>query len=262
MDARTDGPSPPPTPVVLLHGQPGGARDWELVLPHLDGLRVLVPDRPGYDGTPARGYADNARAVLRLLDRHHVERAVLAGYSWGGGVALATALLAPDRVAALALVASVGTRSSYDVIDRLLATRVAGAVTEVVMRRLGPRLAGPLTRAMGSRLDADRLAIVREGFEVARSGPVWRSYRVEQRALIRETGRLDAALAEVAPPAVVLVGTRDRAVRPNAGRELARRLPVSVLREVDGGHLLPFEAPGAVAAAIREAVRWGACGLG
>src|SRR4051794_38352295 len=98
--------------VVLLHGQPGGARDWDLVLPLLDGLTTLVPDRPGYDGTKPRGFLGNARAVVDLLDDHAVERAVICGYSWGGGAALATALVAPQRVAGLTLVASVGTSSA------------------------------------------------------------------------------------------------------------------------------------------------------
>ena len=50
--------------VVMLHGQPGGARDFDRVLPLLGGLSVLVPDRPGYDGTPAEGFLGNARAVV------------------------------------------------------------------------------------------------------------------------------------------------------------------------------------------------------
>src|SRR5450432_2369806 len=101
MRARLSGSGPV---VVLLHGQPGGARDWDLVLPLLDGVSTLAPDRPGYDGTPALGFLGNARAVIDLLDQHGIDRAVLCGYSWGGGAALATALVAPERVAGLTLI--------------------------------------------------------------------------------------------------------------------------------------------------------------
>jgi pimeloyl-ACP methyl ester carboxylesterase len=46
--------------VVLLHGQPGSAADWDPVVPLLTGLQVLVPSRPGYDGTPAGGFGVNS----------------------------------------------------------------------------------------------------------------------------------------------------------------------------------------------------------
>jgi pimeloyl-ACP methyl ester carboxylesterase len=46
----------PPAPVLLLHGQPGSARDWARLIATL-GARAspLAPDRPGYDGRSALG---------------------------------------------------------------------------------------------------------------------------------------------------------------------------------------------------------------
>jgi pimeloyl-ACP methyl ester carboxylesterase len=88
---------------------------------HLGTVQVIAPNRPGYDGTPAGGFRRGADRVRALLDQRGVDRAVLVGYSWAGGVALTTALSYPDRVAGLALLASVGTMSSAGVVDRLLA---------------------------------------------------------------------------------------------------------------------------------------------
>ncbi|MGB8652569.1 MAG: alpha/beta fold hydrolase, partial [Mycobacteriales bacterium] len=106
-------------PVVLLHGQPGSAADWDPVLPLVSDLDVLVPTRPGYDGTPPGGFGVSAAAVLRELDAAGVQRAVVAGHSWGGGVALRLALDAPERVASVALLGSVGSRRALTVADRL-----------------------------------------------------------------------------------------------------------------------------------------------
>jgi pimeloyl-ACP methyl ester carboxylesterase len=240
--------------VVLLHGQPGGARDFEEVVPLLDGLAVLAPDRPGYDGTPAQGFLGNARAVVDLLDQHGLERAVLCGYSWGGGAALATALVAPHRVAGLTLVASVGVREAYGTPDRLLALPLVHGVFETVMRLGGSRLA-PLSRvATGSALAEPAEDRVREGLQVARHGQAWRSFHREQVALVRETTQLERRLHRISVPAVLLGGTHDTVVPLRAVHRLAGSLPDTVVHDVDAGHLMPLEAPQAIADAIRETV--------
>jgi 3-oxoadipate enol-lactonase len=256
MYARLAGSGPV---VVLLHGQPGGAKDWELVVPLLDGLSTLAPDRPGYDGTPAQGFLGNARAVVDLLDQHDVDRAVVCGYSWGGGAALATALVAPERVAGLTLVGSVGVRGAFTVGDRVLETTFVHWPFEAIMRLGGRRLAGLSTLTTGSILGPGENR-VGEDLHVARHGPAWRSFHREQKALVRETTQIERRLGQIAVPAVLLGGTRDAAVPLKAVRELASALPDAVVHEVPAGHLMPFEAPQAIADAIRETVR--SSGLG
>ena len=49
-----------------------------------------MPDRPGYDGTPAGGFAWNAAALASQLDLTDVARVVIVGHSWGGGGAAAS----------------------------------------------------------------------------------------------------------------------------------------------------------------------------
>jgi pimeloyl-ACP methyl ester carboxylesterase len=98
---------------VLLHGQPGSPADWQQVAGRLPPrLHAVAADRPGYGSSryPAGGFAANARAVLDDLDSRGIERAVLVGHSYGGGVALAAASLVPRRVAAVILLASVDGR--------------------------------------------------------------------------------------------------------------------------------------------------------
>ena len=73
-------------------------------------LHAVAADRPGYGSSPrpAGGFAAGARTVLDELDSRGINRAVLAGHSYGGGVALSAASLAPHRVEAVVLLASVG----------------------------------------------------------------------------------------------------------------------------------------------------------
>src|SRR5258708_5688288 len=97
--------------LVLLHGQPGSAADWLQVAGRLPAqFHAVAVDRPGYGSSrrPAGGFAANARAVLDDLDARGIRRAVLVGHSYGGGVALSAASLAPHRVEAVVLLGSVG----------------------------------------------------------------------------------------------------------------------------------------------------------
>src|SRR5580693_3724164 len=121
-----------PHELVLLHGQPGSPADWQQVAARLPArLHAVAPDRPGYGSSqlPAGGFAANARAVLHDLDSRGIKRAVLVGHSYGGGVALSAASMAPSRVEAVILLASVGP-GCVNRWDRLLAAPGAGQRSE------------------------------------------------------------------------------------------------------------------------------------
>jgi pimeloyl-ACP methyl ester carboxylesterase len=55
-------------------------------------------------------------------------------------------------------------------------------------------------------------------------------------------------------PVTVVVGARDRLTHPKLGREIAQRIDAKLVEIDDAGHMLPFEAPGALADAIAEHV--------
>jgi len=144
-------------PVLALHGQPGSGRDFEPLGRALAGeWRMVAPDRPGWGsraGEPARGFAAGADDAVAVLDREGVDRAIVLGFSWGGGVALELARRHPDRVGGLVLAASIGP-GEPTVADRLLALPVAGraisagglAATRLVLRR--PSFHGIVGRGM------------------------------------------------------------------------------------------------------------------
>src|SRR5580658_9140864 len=129
--------------LVLLHGQPGSPADWQLVIARLPAhLHAVAPDRLGYGSSrlAAGGFAANACAVLDDLDARGIGRVVLVGHSYGGGVALAAASLAPGRVEAVVLLASVGP-GCVNGWDKLLAAPVAGRLCALVAWRLTPWIA-------------------------------------------------------------------------------------------------------------------------
>jgi pimeloyl-ACP methyl ester carboxylesterase len=98
----------------------------------------------------AGGFGVNARAVVEEMDARRIERAVIVGHSHGGGVALSVAALAPERVEALVLLASVGP-ACLNGWDRLLAAPVTGEVCAVAAWWLTPWLARARLAAISRR---------------------------------------------------------------------------------------------------------------
>jgi len=101
-------------PVFLLHGWPYDPRCYDSVVPPLvaAGCRVIVPYLRGFGPTrflfaetPRSGQQAALGNDLReLMDAVAINRAVLAGYDWGGRAACVAAALWPDRVRALVTV--------------------------------------------------------------------------------------------------------------------------------------------------------------
>lgn len=104
------GPADGP-PVMLLHGFPYDVHSYVDVAPRLAdaGFRVVVPHLRGHGGTRFRErttartgqQAALGQDVTDLLDALGIERAVLAGYDWGGRAACVAAALHPERVAGI-----------------------------------------------------------------------------------------------------------------------------------------------------------------
>jgi pimeloyl-ACP methyl ester carboxylesterase len=98
-------------PVFLMHGFPYDIHAYAEVAPVLAacGCRVIVPYLRGFgptrflrDDTPRSGeQAALGHDLRQLMDALQVERAVLAGYDWGGRAACVVAALWPERCAGL-----------------------------------------------------------------------------------------------------------------------------------------------------------------
>jgi pimeloyl-ACP methyl ester carboxylesterase len=116
-------------PVFLMHGWPYDPHCYDEVVPPLvaAGCRVIVPYLRGFGPTrflsaetPRSGQQAALGNDLRdLMDALSVDRAVLAGYDWGGRAACIVAALWPERVRGLVTV------NGYNIQD------IAGAIKPV-----------------------------------------------------------------------------------------------------------------------------------
>lgn len=142
-------------PVVLLHGLGGTSETWQQMIDCLDGsLRTIAIDLAGH-GRSARDRGDysitaNAVIVRGVLDQLGIDRALIVGHSYGSGVALAVAVIFPEKVAGLALVASGGLGSEAAPILRAMSLPFVGELASLAIH---PWLVGRVDAAF-NRLSA------------------------------------------------------------------------------------------------------------
>jgi len=237
---------------VLLHGQPGLGADWQPVIAALpESLHAIAIDRPGHGSSqqPGGGLEVNAAAVLDVLDGHGIDRAVLVGHSYGGGVAQQVAATAPDRVEALVLLASVGP-DCLNIFDWLLAAPVAGALASRFAWQLTPALARAVLRLLATR-GTRHPNWQAWGHARWDNGPLWRTFLAEQRALVSEAPAFARLAASVTVPALVVTDPRDPLVPFKTAAALSNVLPDARLHLIEGaGHHLPLRVPEQVAGQI------------
>jgi pimeloyl-ACP methyl ester carboxylesterase len=103
---------PDALPAILLHGFPYDPRCYDAVsaLVAAAGFRTIAPYLRGYGPTrflsaktPRSGQQGAlASDLLQLMDALKIQKAVVAGYDWGGRAACIVSALRPDRVKGLA----------------------------------------------------------------------------------------------------------------------------------------------------------------
>jgi pimeloyl-ACP methyl ester carboxylesterase len=268
-------------PVLLLHGFPYSIDSYAAVALMLAarGCRVIVPYLRGHGSTrfldaatPRSGQQGAIGVdVIDLMDALKVERAVLAGYDWGGRAACVAAALWPERCAGLVSV------------NGYLIQEIAKAGMPIA-----PAIESGLwyqyyftTERGRAGLAANRREITRTLW--LRNSPTWRfddatldrhasafdnpdyvevvihSYRhrlglADGHPAYAEVERRLATLPAVTVPAITLDGGADGVVPATDGRSQAARFTGPRQHRVipNAGHNLPEEAPREFADAVWE----------
>ncbi|MGZ4183025.1 MAG: alpha/beta fold hydrolase [Solirubrobacteraceae bacterium] len=247
-------------PVLLLHGQPGSARDWVSVQARLDGTTAIAIDRPGWDGSSRPSdLTGNVIAAREALDDAGIERAAIVGHSLGAAVAVLLTILHPERAAGLVLVAPSANTDSLYRLDRWLAQPglgyLAGAGALVTTGLL--LAAPPVRRRLAGRLWLDERYLRGAGRSLL-TPATWRAFASDQRALVSELPALEARLGEIRTPTTIIAGSEDRVVPISAARRLATQIRDAELVVLErAAHLLPQQHPDRVAEVIAAAAAGG-----
>lgn len=227
--------------VVLLHAGVADRGMWSEHLPSLAdaGFRALAPDLPGFGEAPVEeGEQAPWADVLATMDALEIGRATLVGNSFGGAVALRTAVVAPERVSGLVLVSTPAPG-----IEPSAQLEAVWQAEEAALER--GDIDGAVRAVVAGWTLPDSPAALRD-----------RVAAMQRRAFILQGGAgevteapdpLDEhpeALASIAVPALVAVGESDLEDFHKGAEALAQTLPQSRLVTIPGaGHLAPLEAP-------------------
>ncbi len=247
--------------VVLIHGLPGTAQDFDKVTALLPGRHTIALDRPGF-GYSSGGYhpfAEQLTTLHGLLDELGVERPVLVGHSYGGTLALAYAARRPQDVRGLVLVdaAAAGQRprgfnSVQSHFVQFLSWPVVQPIADATFSQVLRTATAKATEAAAFDPGEVDPAHQRHVLEMNMQHSDLDAYAGEQLEAGDAIADLDKRLATIATPAIVIHGAKDGFVKPEHGRRLAAVLPHARLVMVSGGHMAPYVHPAVVAAAANR----------
>lgn len=109
-----DGSGPP---ILLVHGNNLSINDWEPMMQHLQGRRIVALDLVGYAGSdrpPGLKYDIECQRqyLIEFINQLELPPPILVGHSMGGAVVAWTAAKSGDRLAAAAIIAPPGVPGS------------------------------------------------------------------------------------------------------------------------------------------------------
>ena len=229
-------------PVVLLHAFPMSSAMWEPQLEALKAFRVILPDLRGFGTTAlsAPWFMEHAvDDLFETLTAVGVEKAVLAGLSMGGYVALRAVEKNQSRVKALVLC---DTRAEADANENKI--KRAGAVDFVRARGVAAFVDPFLNDALAPKTKAEKPKVVEFLKNVANKA----SADSVMAALAALASRADmtGALAGIRIPTAVLLGSQDKITPLPLSEAMRSRIPGAELHLIpDAGHFSNAENPAA-----------------
>jgi pimeloyl-ACP methyl ester carboxylesterase len=228
-------------PLVLLNGGLMSISAWQpFILPLTTRYRVVRCDFRGQLQTPGplpATWEEHADDVAELLDELRIERAHIAGASFGGEVAMFLGALHPTRVERLTVI----TATDYTTEEMRRDAAVGLAIAErgdgaELSRRIA---AGTWSKAWLARQPPD--FIEQRARQIAMLPP---AFFAGAAAILRLLDSLDVRplLPKIAAPALVVGGEHDRIFPVQHSRAIAAAIPNAALEIVpETGHGLLIE---------------------
>ena len=243
-------------PILLIPPSGATASTWGALVGDLAGAgRVIAYDRRGYsrsEGAVVRSASEHALDAAAVLEALEAGPAVAVGTSAGATIALDLAVRRPDLVRAVVV---------HEAAWRALRHPTASGLST---------LAKVQWLAWRGRYPEAAETLLRWVYAYREGGSAWDAFPEQWRRTARENGKSVVAdlratmggyprpqdLATITAPVVCTYGSRSRSYMRSITRSLAQAIPTATMRKIDdAAHAVPFDAPGAFAQVIVEAMR-------
>lgn len=236
--------APEKAPIVFVHGYGSRLESWRVLQPALsEGRKTLSYDQRGF-GLSERpegeyGPASHADDLAALIEQFELEKPIIVAHSYGGGVALKTALEHPESVGGIVLVDAFA--MSEQVPPTFRWAQIPG-VGEFLFGALFKEVPGE--KYMLAFNDRGRFVSVAALDEVHRimeiPGTLYSAL-----ATVRgmRYGPDEARYNKIRIPILVVWGEQDRVTPLSQGKKLAAMLDAPLLTLPESGHMPSWERP-------------------
>jgi pimeloyl-ACP methyl ester carboxylesterase len=243
------------SPLILLHGAGGNLMHWPNELRRLLNHTVYAMDLPGHGhsgGVGRQDIAAYADVVRGFRDALELSRPVLAGHSMGGAIALEFALLHPNRLAGLILVAS-GARLRVE-------PRILSGLREDFLgttELLAGWAVGTHAEVSTHRSHGDRRPVAAQGLGTT-SLYLQRLRETDPQVFYEDLLACDkfdrvVEVGHIAVPTLIIAGDADQMTPVKYSHYLAEQITSAQLVIVPGaGHMVMLEHPDLVAHAVEQ----------
>lgn len=260
--------------VLFLHGSGTSSLSVLPLLEHLQGVRVIAVDRPGFGlsepvHVPRERFRDAAIEFLDgVLDELGLETSALAGGSMGGTWALWYALARPQRIRRLLLLTSApllpGTRCPAPL--RVMATPVIGDLLARVVKP-SPKMVARTMSAVGEKDTIVRYPNLIDSLVAAGNDPIASAANLaELRAITSAFGFRPSLrvhpdeLRRLTVPTLLLWGDHDPVGAVKVAQATARLIPKAQLEVLSAGHVPYLGHPERVSELLSRFVHSGSDG--
>ena len=230
------------TPLVILHGLFGSARNWTSIAKALArNHRVHALDLRNHGAsaqTPSMTYGEMAGDVAEFMDAHGIEAPVVMGHSMGGKVAMQLALEKPALLKGLIVVDIAPVTYGHDMLDYIAAMQMLDLSGAMRRQDLEEELRGKVD-------DPEVTSFLMTNLERANGGFQWRvNLTAISASMSRITGFDPPAGSTYAGPTVFIAGEHSAYIRNDHRARIAELFPKARTVTIkDAAHWLHADRP-------------------
>lgn len=253
------------TPVIFLHGFGASVFSWRHLVGNLSrDYQLILIDLKGFGKSPKpndKNYSiqDQAELVYKFIIEHDLNNLVLVGHSYGGGVALYTAIRLSEenstRLSSLVLIDSLAYKQRLPRFIRLLRTPVLGPLgLHILPSKMNVKSILNLAYYDDKRITKDQIVAYAEPLESP--GARKSLLRIAKQIVPSNIDEISARYKTLNYPTLILWGRQDKIVPLQVGERLHSDIRNSAFVVIEQcGHIPHEEKPDEAMSVISEFLR-------